>query len=112
MTPNEYQKLALRTASEKALQDPVLNGVLGLGGESGECLEIVKKERFHDHELDIHSMARELGDVAWYLALTAYGIGYDFDKILEINIDKLKERYPEGFLSIRSYQHEEGEFDG
>lgn len=44
ITPDEYQKLALRTASEKAMKDPVLNGVMGLSGESGECLEIVKKE--------------------------------------------------------------------
>ena len=43
LSPNEYQKLALRTASKEAMKEPVLNGVLGLGGESGECEDMVKK---------------------------------------------------------------------
>lgn len=103
ITPDEYQKLALRTASEKSLADPVLNGVMGLGGESGECLDVVKKERFHDHELDVPQLVKELGDVAWYLALTSYGIGYNLSDILKANIEKLKERYPEGFSVDRSY---------
>lgn len=79
------------------MKDPILNGVLGLGGESGECEDLVKKERFQDHKLDKEKMAKELGDVAWYLALTAYGIGYDLEDILNMNIEKLRARYPDGF---------------
>lgn len=97
LSPNEYQRLALRTAYEKAMKDPILNGVLGLGGESGECEDLVKKERFQDHELDKAKMAKELGDVAWYLALTAYDIGYSLEDILRMNIEKLWVRYPDGF---------------
>ena len=70
MSPNEYQRLALRTASEESMKDPLLNGLLGLGGKTGECQDLYKKHRFQGHELDKAKMAKELGDVSWYLALT------------------------------------------
>lgn len=74
MSPNEYQQLALRTASEESMEKPPLNGLLGLGGETGECQDLYKKHLFQGHELDKDKMAKELGDVSWYLALTAYAI--------------------------------------
>lgn len=109
MSPNEYQRLALRTASEESMENPTLNGVLGLGGESGECLDLVKKHLFQGHELDKAKMAKELGDVAWYLALTAYGIGYDLEDILRMNIDKLRARYPDGFDAEHSLHRKAGD---
>lgn len=42
-------------------------------------------------------MAKELGDVAWYLAVSANAIGYDLETIMQMNVDKLKARYPDGF---------------
>ena len=96
MKINEYQEAALRTVNEKQLEYPlILNGVLGLGGESGECLDIVKKHLFQGHDLDTEHIAEELGDVAWYLAVSAYAIGYDLESILQRNVDKLKKRYPD-----------------
>lgn len=104
MTGNEYQKAAMRTANGKP---NILEGVLGLCGESGECADHVKKATFQGHELDKIELAEELGDVAWYLAMSADSIGYDLDKIFEINIEKLKRRYPNGFESKRSTNREE-----
>lgn len=98
MTVNEYQKLAMRTlnpALEK--KDVLINGVMGLCGESGEAIDIVKKHLAQGHELNKEHLAKELGDVAWYLAETATAIGYSLEDILQMNIDKLKARYPEGF---------------
>lgn len=103
MTINEYQNLALKTlnpALEK--QDVLINGVMGLCGEAGEAIDLVKKHLAQGHELDKEKLAKELGDVAWYLAETAHAIGYDFETILQMNIDKLRARYPEGFSSERS----------
>lgn len=97
MSPNEYQRLALRTASKESLENPLLNGLLGLGGETGECQDLYKKYLFQGHELDKGKMAKELGDVSWYLALTAYAIGYNLEDIFRMNIEKLKARYPDGF---------------
>ena len=103
MTINEYQKEALRTANGANGEFPmILNGVLGLGGESGECLDIVKKCLFQGHGLDKEHLAEELGDVAWYLAVSAHALGYDLETILQGNVDKLRKRYPEGFDPERS----------
>ena len=82
MTINEYQTEALRTAA--GMNHPnndeiLLNGVMGLCGESGECVDMAKKYRFQGHELDKAHLAKELGDVAWYLAVTAHAIGYDLE---------------------------------
>ena len=110
MTPNEYQKEALRTASCMNKELPMaLNGVMGLAGESGECVDMMKKHLFQGHPLDVEHMAKELGDVAWYLAVTAYAIGYELEDVLRMNVEKLRKRYPDGFESNRSLHREEGD---
>ena len=105
MTINEYQVEALRTAGKA----DIMNGVLGLCGESGECADMVKKHKFQGHELDTEHFAKELGDVAWYLAISAYAIGYDLESILQMNVDKLRKRYPEGFDSNLSQNRKKGD---
>ena len=109
MTINEYQKAALRTAGTENQTDLFMNGVMGMCGEAGECIDLVKKWKFQQHELDFAHIAKELGDVAWYLAVTAYAIGYDLETILQMNVDKLKKRYPEGFDPERSQHREAGD---
>ena len=98
-----YQKLALRT-EKGSCQDTqrLLQGLMGLAGEAGEAIDILKKHMFQGHELDREALALELGDVAWYLAVSANAIGYDLSDIFEKNIKKLEARYPEGFDSDRS----------
>lgn len=98
MTINEYQKKALTFLNpELDEKDVLINGVMGLCGESGEAIDIVKKHLSQGHELDREHLAVELGDIAWYLAETAHIIGYELEDILRMNIEKLSRRYPEGF---------------
>lgn len=108
MTADEYQHAALRTAPvypEEAGKLPsLINGLMGLNGEAGEAIDILKKHLFHGHKLDKNHLARELGDIAWYLAVTADALGYKLEDILRMNVDKLMARYPEGFDAKRS-QH-------
>ena len=105
MKAGEYQQMALRTLNpELGERDVLINGVMGLCGESGEAIDIVKKHLAQGHPLDREKLAEELGDIAWYLAETASAIGYSLDEILQMNIDKLKARYPEGFCSENSIQ--------
>lgn len=114
MTGNEYQKHALRTAGNFDETRPyglLTNGVMGLCGESGECIDHVKKWMHQGHELSPKHLAEELGDVAWYLAITAHAIGYDLDTVLQMNVDKLKKRYPDGFSAEKSIHREEYEHD-
>jgi len=110
MTINEYQIEAMRTASGMNQEFPlVLNGVMGLAGESGECVDIIKKHLFQGHELDTQHFAKELGDVAWYLAVSAYAVGYDLETIMKMNVEKLRNRYPDGFDPEKSQHRKEGD---
>ena len=111
MTINEYQYAALRTAQTDKLtaNELLLNSALGLCGESGEVADIVKKHRFQGHDIDIEHIAKELGDVAWYLAVGAYAIGLDLETIFRMNIDKLKARYPNGFSTDRSLHRDKND---
>ena len=103
MNINEYQKLAMTTLNPALSEkDVLINGVMGLCGEAGECIDLVKKHLAQGHELDKQKLAKELGDVAWYLAETATSIGYPLEDIFQMNIDKLKKRYPEGFSTENS----------
>ena len=111
MTINEYQQLALRTESHTNSDlDRILQGVMGLAGESGECVDLVKKFVFQGHSLDSEHLIKELGDVAWYLALTADAIGCSLEDVLEINIKKLEARYPDGkFETGKSIDRKDGD---
>ena len=103
MEINEYQKLAMTTLNPALSQkDVLINSVMGLCGESGEAIDIVKKWLAQGHELDREHLAKELGDIAWYLAEAATALDLDLEDILQANIDKLKKRYPYGFETERS----------
>ena len=108
MTINEYQKLAMTTLNPALdKKDVLINGVMGLCGESGEAIDIVKKWLAQGHDLDKEKLAKELGDIAWYLAETATALDLNLEDILEANIQKLKKRYPEGFDAQRSIHRED-----
>lgn len=110
-TADAYQEEALRTARGMMGGDKaglrLLNGAMGLGGECGECIDIVKKHVFHGHRLDRAHLAEELGDVLWYVAVAADAIGYPLGEVAEINVKKLRRRYPDGFDPERSKNREE-----
>lgn len=118
MTGNEYQKQAMRTNDERAqgrLVDRILagimhdqdvaglvNGLMGLTGEAGELTDLFKKWIFHNAPLDEEHAKKEVGDVCWYIAMICHSMGWDLDKIMQMNIDKLKSRYPDGFDTEKS----------
>ena len=103
MDINEYQKLAMRTLNpEIDKKELILNASMGLCGESGEVIDLVKKHLFQGHDLDDEKLIKELGDVAWYLAEAATALNVNLSEILEKNIKKLENRFPDGFNSNRS----------
>ena len=92
MTINEYQQRAMATLNPGLTEkDVLINSVMGLCGESGEAIDIVKKWLAQGHPLDREHLAGELGDVAWYLAEAATA---------------LERRYPDGFSTERSVGRE------
>lgn len=62
-----------------------------------EKLLILLKWLAQGHELDKDHLAKELGDIAWYLAEAATALDLSLEDILQANLDKLKKRYPQGF---------------
>ena len=109
MNLNEYQALAQRTSGTLSYEDRLLNGVMGLNGEAGECIDVVKKHLFQGHALDTEKLKDELGDVLWYIAQTAAGLGIDMEEIAQHNVAKLRARYPKGFDSERSINREDAQ---
>lgn len=128
ITVNEYQKECLKTLNMEKTDDfiferefvvsggtvkgemdysRILEGLIGLNGEAGECIDIIKKNLFQGHALDTMHLAEELGDVAWYLAVSAWALGFDLEDILKMNINKLRKRYPNGFEALRSIERGE-----
>ncbi|MGD7007602.1 nucleoside triphosphate pyrophosphohydrolase family protein [Metabacillus sp. 84] len=95
MNFNEYQELAGRTANKHINEK--LNYALGVTGEAGEIADLIKKSEFHGHEMNRGELAKEIGDVLWYLSQLASVYDLDLGRVAEKNIEKLKRRYPEGF---------------
>lgn len=105
MSSREYQRLAMRTATDKCRN--VLNAALGLAGEAGEVADEIKKSSFQGHPWDPVRIIEELGDVLWYVTLMADIFGVKLEKVMELNIEKLKKRYPDGFSPEASVNREE-----
>jgi NTP pyrophosphatase (non-canonical NTP hydrolase) len=109
-----YASLALRTASADSLVDEraMLNAAaLGLNGEAGEIADHVKKIMFHGHPLDDATrdkIAKEIGDILWYCAMGARGIGLDLSEVARMNVEKLRKRYPDGFSTEHSLNRPHG----
>lgn len=105
MNFNDYQKIAMRTANKECKN--IANFGLGLSGESGEVVEIIKKHLFHGHELDKEKIVKEMGDCLWYLALGCEVIGVKLEDVIINNVEKLKIRYPDGFSFDKSINRSE-----
>ena len=104
MTLDEYQRLAARTIGTRTPADQLSNMALGLAGEAGETADMLKKHLFHGKPLNHDDVAKELGDVMWYVAGMATAIGISLDDVAQRNVDKLRARYPDGFSAEASAQ--------
>lgn len=122
MRVDEYQKLAMRTNDgycmmrlKNALDTPfvdlgeTINASLGLSGEVGELNDLLKKAIFHGHPIETDHVKKEIGDIMWYIALMCESFGFDMCEIAQLNIDKLKARYPMGFNVEQSLHRKEGD---
>ena len=98
MEINEYQKKAMEFLNQQLNEkDILINGVMGLCGESGEVIDIVKKHLAQGHELNKDKIIEELGDVLWYVAEVAYVLNVKLEDVFTLNIKKLSKRYKNGF---------------
>jgi len=101
----EYQVAAARTATpvvDGQDREHLANFALGLTGEAGEVADAIKKHLFHGKALDRDHVAKEIGDVLWYVSMLATTLGFELDELAERNVAKLKARYPDGFSEADS----------
>ena len=113
----DYAAFLTRTNSLELQEDcnvtQLLTAALGLTAESGEFTEVVKKIIFQGkpyNEENVFHMKRELGDICWYLAQACMALDTTFDEVLEMNVDKLKARYPGGEFDVhQSENRKEGD---
>lgn len=110
MTINEYQKLAMRTCSipYHDKHGRLHHAVFGLASEAGEVAGIMQKV-FQGHEFDKEHMKKELGDCLWMIAEACEALDFSIEEVMQLNIDKLRARYPEGFEADRSLHRAEGD---
>lgn len=110
MQINEYQKLAARFMPPNLLtEEKMLLAALGIAGESGEAVDLIKKVHFHNKELDIEHFKRELGDICWYIACAASALEIPLEDVFQTNIEKLSARYPNGFNAYDANHRKEGD---
>lgn len=103
MLVNDYQEEAMTTLNPALdKKDVLINSVMGLCGESGEAIDIVKKWLMQGHDLDKEHLIKELGDIAWYLAEAATALDVPLETVLQGNLDKLRQRFPNGFSTEAS----------
>jgi len=92
---------------------PLITAAFGLTAEAGEFTEVVKKIILQGkpyNEENVFHMKRELGDICWYLAQACMALDTSFDEIIEMNVDKLKARYPGGEFDVhQSENRKEGD---
>lgn len=109
MTGNEYQKLASRTMNPEMMRkDVIQHALFGMASELGELQGLYQKI-FQGHKFDRTHAKKELGDLLWFVAEYCSAMGWDIEDVMRMNIEKLIERYPEGFEAEKSLKRKEGD---
>lgn len=102
MDIKEYTREVHRTCHLQDQKELLTLTALGLAGEAGEIVDIIKKVLYHSHELDTSALRQEVGDLLWYLTLLCETAGFTLDQAMQANVEKLRKRYPAGFDPERS----------
>lgn len=108
----QYQELAMRTTKDewrgKCCWDQKIHAIMGLNSEAGEIAGLIQK-MYQGHKLDIEHMKKEIGDAMWFIAEICDAFNLNLDEIMQLNIAKLKARYPDGFEEYRSLNRNDGD---
>jgi NTP pyrophosphatase (non-canonical NTP hydrolase) len=98
VTFDDYQRAAARTVNARLSDDErLIDAAAGLAEEAGEVVGLVRKHVYMRHSLDRARLIRELGDALWCLATVASSVGVTLAEVATTNVDKLRQRYPDGY---------------
>jgi NTP pyrophosphatase (non-canonical NTP hydrolase) len=102
----DYQKWTLskdRPGYDGLFQSPktarLIHAALGISGESGEIVDIVKKHAMYNKEVDLNHLKEEIGDTLYYMAIMLDEMGSSFEEVMKLNHDKLEKRFPTGYTN-------------
>ena len=110
MHMSDYQIAAMRTCNIpfNRTDDMLRHAVFGLASEAGEVAGIFQKS-YQGHPVDLEHVKKELGDILWFVAETCTALGFSMSDVAQMNIDKLKARFPDGFSAERSLFRAKGD---
>ena len=108
MTGNEYQLLAARTIATSDSRTMLKHRLYGMASEVGELLGLYQK-RYQGHLVDEDHAMKEAGDILWMVAEYCTAMGWELEDVMQLNIDKLRLRYPNGFEVERSLKRKKGD---
>jgi NTP pyrophosphatase (non-canonical NTP hydrolase) len=118
MTPEEFTIECRRTERRddwKEITPELSNNVrllytlIGLTTEANEALDVFKKCLFYKRPFALDHFASELSDCMWYLTMAADIAGFSLEDIMQINVDKLRKRYPEKFTTELANNRQKGD---
>lgn len=109
MKANKYQELAARTINPRLYDYEIeQHAIHGLAGEVGELHSIYQK-CYQGHDFDEEHAKKELGDLLWFVAEYCTAMNWELEEVMELNIEKLIKRYPDGFEDVKSINREKGD---
>lgn len=97
MRIKDYQEISKRTLPQDIPRELLSNIGFGLIGETGEVIDELKKILWHSKEINKDKITNELGDVMWYISSLCSVLDISLEDVLQVNVDKLLKRYPNGF---------------
>lgn len=103
-----YKAASERTLIDKGHDMNLLHAAMGIGTEAGELLDAFKRKLFYGKELDVVNVKEEIGDIMWYVAILLRELDLDFHELLQLNIDKLRARFPEKFTETHALNRDLG----
>ena len=107
MTPNQYQERAARTINKRNnILEQRQHALFGMASEVGEIHGIFQKQ-YQGHSIDYTELKKEVGDLLWFIAEFCTASGWDMEYIMQMNLDKIERRYPDGFEEKRSVERPE-----
>lgn len=110
MTLDEYKRDCLRTLPKNLYRgEQLLQGLIGATSESAEALDIHKKTIYQGHPHDREHLLSELGDALFYITIAADALDSSIEEIMQMNVEKRKKRYPNGFSIEASTNRDAGD---
>lgn len=99
MKPTKFMDYCKSVSNDDLADIPpaILHAIVGIGSESGELQDALKKALVYHAPLDFGNIKEEIGDLLHYIARLIATCGWTFEEVMDANVEKLQKRYPNGY---------------